>query len=150
MLQLTPVDFASKAIVYLSQQPGSQGQIFHLLTPYRVHQHQVDDWLRAAGYSLEQLSYQQWRETLIQVTSRSPEHALYPLLPLFIERVPNTEGLTVPELFTQDREPHYNRQNLARGLAGTDIICPPIDAELFSVYLSYFIRTGFLPAPARR
>src|SRR5690606_1476185 len=103
--------------------------------------------LRAAGYPLRQLSYPQWRDRLVEVAGRAPGHALYPLLPLFIERVPRTDSLTIPDLFTQDREPLFDRQNLVRGLAGADRVCPPIDAGLFNRYLSYFIRSGFLPPP---
>jgi amino acid adenylation domain-containing protein/thioester reductase-like protein len=147
LLQLTPVDFVSKAIVYLSKQAGSPGQSFHILNPQRLHQRQIDDWLRAAGYKLEQLPYRQWREKLLEVAGRSPDHALYPLLPLFIEQVPGTAGLTVPEIFTQDREPNFDCQNLLTGLAGSGIVCPPLEAELFNTYLAYFTRSGYLPTP---
>jgi hypothetical protein len=51
-------------------------------------------------------------------------------------------------MFTQDREPQFDCQNLARGLAGSGLTCPPVDLELFQRYLSYFIRSGFLPKPA--
>ncbi|WP_267145337.1 hypothetical protein [Nostoc commune] len=39
-------------------------------------------------------------------------------------------------------------QNTLTGLAETTIICPPLDTELLTTYLSYLIRSGFLEHPS--
>lgn len=134
--RLTPVDYVVKAIVHLSRQPTSQGKAFHILTPHHLHQSQLADWVRFLGYELQQISYDQWLAKLIKVAARSPDHALYPLLPFLMEQASMTDG-----------EPQFDCQNLLDGLAGTAIFCPPVDVKLLSTYFSYFIRSGFLEPP---
>jgi hypothetical protein len=69
----------------------------------------------------------------------SPENALYPLMSMFAEETSNTQSKNSPL--------QLDCQNTLTGLAGTPIICPPVDAELFSTYFSYLIQTGFLNPP---
>ena len=39
-------------------------------------------------------------------------------------------------------------QNTLKGLAGSTVTCPPVDAALLSAYFKYFVESGFLPAPS--
>lgn len=41
-------------------------------------------------------------------------------------------------------------QNTLNGLAGSSVVCPPVDAELLNVYFSYFIDSGLPPSPSDR
>jgi thioester reductase-like protein len=136
MWQLTPVDYVAKVIVHLSRQPMSLGKAFHVLSPYHFHQSQLADWVCALGYELHRLPYNQWLAELKKVAQRSPEQALYPLLPVLAE-----------EASLIEEELQFDSQNLLDGLAGTGITCPPVDVELLGTYFSYFIRSGFLEAP---
>ncbi|MFL7792207.1 MAG: SDR family oxidoreductase [Anaerolineae bacterium] len=157
MLHLTPVDYVSRALVHLSTRPASMGRILNMLAPQLVHQSRLAEWLCALGYPVQEIPYDVWVERLIEAAGFSegnvlPEESvrlerneLYSLIPLFIEKVPST-SLTVPQMFTQDREPKLDGRNVIEGLAGTGITCPPIDVDLFAVFLSYFVRSGFLGA----
>jgi amino acid adenylation domain-containing protein/thioester reductase-like protein len=136
MWQLTPVDYVAKVIVHLSRRPMSLGKAFHVLSPYHFHQSQLADWVCALGYELHRLPYNQWLAELKKVAQRSPEQALYPLLPVLAE-----------EASLIEEELQFDSQNLLDGLAGTGITCPPVDVELLGTYFSYFIRSGFLEAP---
>ncbi|GAB1538793.1 hypothetical protein NUACC21_14570 [Scytonema sp. NUACC21] len=134
MVDLTPVDYASKCIVHLSRQQKCLGETFHVVNPHPAHWSNAMTWLRSFGYSLEVISYEQWRAELLKVAEHSSENALYPLIPFFGESAP-------------DDSVRFDCQNTLNGLAGTLINCPSVSAELLNTYLSYYIRRGFLSAP---
>jgi thioester reductase-like protein len=134
--RLAPVDYVSQAIVYLSRQPTTTGKVFNLIAPHRLDLSELADWIRAFGYELRSSSYERWLADLSEVMRHSPEHPLYPLLPLLKERGAAAQG-----------DLRFECQNVVEGLAGTSIACPPIDARLLGTYFSYFVRSGFLDAP---
>jgi myxalamid-type nonribosomal peptide synthetase MxaA len=141
---LTPVDYVSRAIVYLSQQPKQLGKAFDL-----IHSHAPTRWhdllfnkLHALGYPLEQTSYASWRTELIHQTT----NALYPLLSLFPINEDSVEQAATDEPAFDYRQT-ISFQNTLEGLADTDIVCPRFDNELLSTYFSYFWNSGFLEAP---
>lgn len=140
---LMPVDYVSRSIVHLSKQKESLEKTFHLLNPYFTHWSELIDWIRNFGYPLQQVSYEQWRTKLLNATMHSPENALYPLVSLFSEQESAESTLGAALL-------QFDYQNTLNGLADTSIICPKVDAKLFSTYLSYLVRSGFLDAPELR
>ncbi len=133
-VDLTPVDYASRCIVHLSMQKKFLGETFHVVNPLPAHWSNVITWFRSFGYSLEVISYEQWRAELLKVAQHSSENALYPLIPFFGDEAP-------------DDSVKFDCQNTLNGLAGTSINCPSVSAELLNTYLSYYIRSGFLQAP---
>jgi hypothetical protein len=90
--------------------------------------------LRAFGYSIRQLEYTRWLELLRQ--SRV-ENALVHLLSFF-ERM-SEERLGVPP---------FDSRNAREALSDAAVTTPTAEA-LLDVYLSFFVRTGFLPPPER-
>lgn len=134
---IVPVDYVSKAIVHLSKQEESLGKTFHLVHPQTLHSNTLIDYIRSLGYSIEQNSYEQWREKLLNVTQTSLEHPLYSLVPFFPARQPQEEDSNSGLL-------QFDNQNVINGLVGTSITCPPLDNQLLSVYFSYLIKQGFL------
>ncbi|MFB2973203.1 amino acid adenylation domain-containing protein [Aerosakkonema sp. BLCC-F183] len=136
---ITPVDYASKAIVHLSKQKQSLGQNFHLVNPQPAHWHELVNWIRAMGYPLEEISDESWQAKLLNIADNSPENALYPLVSTFSETVSVDDSKAVLE---------FDCQNTINGLAETSIACPPVDAQLLSTYFSYLIRSGFLDSPS--
>lgn len=147
LFNLTPVDYVSRAIIYLSQNSSSPERVFHILNPQTVHWHEIFSWINALGYSLEWISYQQWRTRLLKAFQQSPDNALFPLSHLFKDAVTVDPPLTIQELYVQSRTPKYDCQNLLSGMASSSIVCPSVDAELFKIYCSYFGRKGFLDFP---
>lgn len=134
---IVPVDYVSKAIVNLSKQKESLGKTFHLVHPQTLHSNTLIDHIRSLGYAIEQNSYEQWREKLLNVTQNSFEHSLYSLVPFFPARQTEEEDLNSEFL-------QLDNQNVINGLVGSSISCPPIDNQLLSVYFSYLIKQGFL------
>jgi thioester reductase-like protein len=133
MVDILPVDYVSKAITHLSRQKESEGKTFHLANPNPADVGNVVQQVRSLGYSIEQVSYDQWREKLIN----DPENALYPLLPVFPERISEEQ---------MSGQIQFDIRNTLKGLANTDIVFPPIDDRLLNTYFSYFIHSGFLNA----
>ncbi len=142
LLDLSPVDYVSRAIVYLSRQKESLGKAFHLNNPQPIHWRKFGDLIRSLGYSMDRVSYESWQTQLDQ-NGRSLENPLYPLLPFFLKRW-SEDQLTITELYQQSRRPQISYQETLAAFAGTDIVCPPVEAELLNTYFSYFIRSGFL------
>ncbi|MBW4602151.1 MAG: amino acid adenylation domain-containing protein [Calothrix sp. FI2-JRJ7] len=136
---IVPVDYVSKAIVYLSKQKESLRKNFHLVNPQILHSSILIEHIRSLGYQLEQVSYDEWREKLLNITKGSSEHPLYPLVPFF--PAINSEEKTVDSSSRFILQ--FDCQNTFDGLAGTSITCPAIDNQLLSTYFTYLNKKGF-------
>jgi amino acid adenylation domain-containing protein/thioester reductase-like protein len=134
---IVPVDYVSKAIVHLSKQEESLGKTFHLVHPQTLHTKTLIEHIRSLGYAIEQISYNQWRDKLLNITQGSLEHPLYSLVPFFPARQAQEENSNSGFL-------QLDNQNVTNGLLGTSITCPPIDNKLLGVYFSYLMEQGFM------
>jgi thioester reductase-like protein len=61
MVNILPVDCVSKAIFHLSREKESTGKCFHLVNPRSMHIDDLINRVRSFGYSIEKVSYEQWR-----------------------------------------------------------------------------------------
>jgi thioester reductase-like protein len=145
MLDLSPVDYNSRAIVYLSRQKESLGKVFHLQNPHLLHWSDLVDFICSMGYPMERVSYEEWQVRL----SKARENPLYPLVPFFSHKW-SDDQLTYIELNEQGRRPLISCEETLTALAETSIVCPPLDSKLLGTYFSYFIRSAFLEAPKVR
>ncbi|TAE60229.1 MAG: NAD-dependent epimerase/dehydratase family protein [Nostocales cyanobacterium] len=142
MLDMSPVDYVSKAVVYLSKQEKSIGQAFHLQHPQPASLKSLVEWIRTFGFKLEMIPYQQWQDDLINnVTDK--ENPLYTLKPFLLERW-SDEQITIPDLYLQARRPIISCEETLKALQGSSIVCPEIDSQLLLTYTSYLMQTGFL------
>jgi hypothetical protein len=98
------------------------------------------NYICSLGYPIEQVPYEEWRSQLIN-TEVSPENALYPLISIFSEEASDSDSNTKSK---DSPVQQFDCQNTLTELAKTSIVCPPVNAELFSTYFSYLIQTGFL------
>jgi len=55
MVDMTPVDYVSSAIVHLSRQKESLGKAFHLVNPHSLHLSKLVNEINALGYPLKQM-----------------------------------------------------------------------------------------------
>ncbi|MEA5504348.1 amino acid adenylation domain-containing protein [Halotia wernerae UHCC 0503] len=146
LVDMTPVDYVSQAIVYLSQQKESIGEVFHLLNPHPIKLEELMGWVRSYGYSLRLVAYNEWRQELITAAKHSPDATLYSLLPLFPENRSNNQ-ISIEESLAQSRMTQFDCQNTLDKLADTSVVCPAINDELLKNYFSYFTHHGFLNHP---
>ncbi|HVB61916.1 MAG TPA: thioester reductase domain-containing protein, partial [Ktedonobacteraceae bacterium] len=140
-LEMTPVDYVSQAIVALARRKAALGQSFHLLNPVVANVNELVGWINAFGYPVRQSPYEQWLRELKLVAESPASNELSPFLSMLPrkaqEEQPSEQAVKVL----------YDNRNSRLGLASTGITCPPVDAELVHTYLSYMVRSGFLPAP---
>ena len=141
-VELTPVDYVSKAIVALSRRKASLGQAFHLFNPATIS---IDDLVAAAnafGYPLQRVAYDAWLDEAERLADASTENVLAPLMALFPRK---------GQIGSQGQAPKraLDRRNAVTALSGTSITCPPADSSLIFTYLSYLVQCGFLAAPER-
>jgi thioester reductase-like protein len=82
MLDMTPVDYVSQAIVHLSRQPELVGKAFHLLNPHPIPLDKIVDLLISFGHSIELVSYEEW-----QTTVSDRQNSLSTLAPVIIPSI---------------------------------------------------------------
>ncbi|XXX76424.1 amino acid adenylation domain-containing protein [Sorangium sp. So ce134] len=144
--ELVTVDYVSRAIVHLSRRPGALGKVFHLVPapPHRLDLNGFFDLLGSCGRPLSRLPYARWCEELLKRIRRSADSPWLPLLPMLTERVHG--DLTRWELY--EKMPACDARNTLDGLAGTGIVCPPMNRRLLDRIFAYYARIGYLSAPA--
>ncbi|MGQ0592974.1 MAG: non-ribosomal peptide synthetase family protein [Gammaproteobacteria bacterium] len=138
---IVPVDYVSRAIVYLSRTPDAIGGTFHLNNKCLVSSTALLDWIKSFGYSVGQQSYLEWREKVMEVAEQSSHHPLYPLLPMFRANTPRGDS-------PSDLRERYNCSRTLEALMDSGIRCPVPDRALLEAYLSYLQRTGSLAPSA--
>ncbi|MGJ3248939.1 MAG: amino acid adenylation domain-containing protein [Elainellaceae cyanobacterium] len=135
-LDMTPVDYVSQATVYLSRQPTSFGQSFHLVNPKPIALNQILQQINNLGYAVKRVPYEQW-EIMIQET----RNALSPLAtlittPLQERQISRLEGwLAGSQLF--------DCQHTLSVLNDSGIACPEVDGELLDKYFTNLFDNNF-------
>ncbi|MBW4594670.1 MAG: amino acid adenylation domain-containing protein [Brasilonema angustatum HA4187-MV1] len=126
-LNLTPVDYVSRAIAYLSRQKGSVGKVFHIGNPQPLPMRQLVRSINDLGYSVRFISYEQWQTKLLN-SNIFQDTALSPVVSLFTEKMSPKQQtyLETSALVCQT----FDYQNTLNGLAGTSIACPPVSLKL--------------------
>jgi thioester reductase-like protein len=142
-MTLTPVDFLTTSLVTLSLRPRHLGKIFHLSNGDRYSSDDIFAWVRAFGYPLEQVPYEAWDGAL---RARGHEIALAPML-LFLEQAAELD-IKPSDWFSN--EPRFDATQTLATLAGEGITCPSPGGALTAVYLTHFIRSGYLEPPPQR
>lgn len=142
MLDISPVDYVSKSIVYLSLQQKSLGHAFHLQHPEPVPFMDMVKWLQSFGFPIEIIPYEEWQNRLT-TDLVTPENPLYTLRPFLLERW-SKDKLTVPDLYLNAHRPQISCAATQQALAESSIRCAPLDSKLFITYSSYLIQNGFL------
>ncbi|KXP09127.1 hypothetical protein AXK57_15150 [Tsukamurella pulmonis] len=134
---ITPVDYVVGAIAKLAGQPELAGRTFHVVSPETVAVPDLVRWMSDFGYAGEELPFGQWCERAAELAEREGDETAAALAP-FLSATPLDN---MPDATFDDA-------NVREGLAGTGIVCPPIDGALLRRYFEWFIDCGYLPAPS--
>jgi thioester reductase-like protein len=145
-LLLTPVDYVSRAIVYLSQQSASLGETFHFINPEPVTMRQFHALIRSAGYRLQEVPFDRWRCSLGEAAAQ--DNVLSGLLP-FLSATENGDNFDSMPLWPPPHVRFASEKTLVR-LQGSGIECPPMSQELVNRCVDYFLQTGFVTVPRRQ
>ncbi|WP_443072524.1 thioester reductase domain-containing protein [Streptomyces sp. NBC_01485] len=130
---LMPVGYTSAAILYLSRRPGTANGTFHVCNHGGVTFREMIEELRARGYALPVRDPGTWRD----LVTADPGNALLPLLDAFDVMAAD------PGAFS----PAVDDSGTAAALAGSGIICPPADRELFRKHVDFFTEAGYFAPP---
>lgn len=158
-MDMTPVDYVSRAIVQLSKGSQAIGQIYHLANPRPVHVKELVSWIRSLGYPIRHTSYENWRSEMSALAGHISIAQLFSM-PL-ADKVPGWMTNLLSSSYQSGvdgvisaigaryatQSVRLDCENTIRDLAGTSIACPVVDHSLLNIYFSYFIRVGFLKAP---
>ncbi len=139
-ISLTPVDYVSNAIAYLSRQESSIGNAFHLVNPQPTHLSTLVEEINKFGYPVKQIAYDKWQGELLNPDAAS--NALTPIAAMFTEKVAQSQ-LTYIELSSMVLQV-LDSQNTLVGLSDSGINCPVIDSQLLRTYLSALTRSRSL------
>jgi thioester reductase-like protein len=141
-MDMTPVDYVARSIVYLSRQKESRGRVFHLLNPRPITWGSIMDCAMESGYPMEKLPFDDW-VSAIETYADSETNPLSPLLPFlhldFAARMFGVSEAAYRALGTE---------HTLQALCGSGITCAPVDSVLVGTYLRRFVEMGRLhPAP---
>jgi thioester reductase-like protein len=121
-IDITPVDYVSKAIVHLSLQQESLGKAFHLVNPQPVPLNVIVNQLISLGHPIKRVSYEQWKTILSHQSN-----ALRTIAPVITASV-DERKLTYLEMWLGDSH-LFDCHNTIVGLDGSGISCPTINSK---------------------
>lgn len=129
ILNLVPVDYISKTIVYLSQQELSLNNTFNLVNPRPLKWSQLLEWIKETNQKIEIVSYQEWYKKLQQVIHSKIDHELAPFLSLL-----KFENFLQRSLGSFEFEENKTLQNLFNLVS-----CPCVNEKLLEAYFCDYI-----------
>ena len=136
---LAPVDYVSRAIVYLAQQPANFGKTLHLGGPHATTWEAFFTSVKALGYPLERVPLAAWKTALAAHAAQRPD-APHAQMMHMLSRAP---------LPIFKPKPTYDTRVAQEALAAASLTCPPLDTALLATYLADLQQCGFLPSPKR-
>jgi thioester reductase-like protein len=143
VIEIAPVDYVSRAIVYLSRQEESIGKAFHLINPSSASWEDTKEWLNGLGYPVRFVPYPEWERALIASNQVENNH-LRNLIPFFLNRWSGRQ-LTFPQL--SELRARLDCRETVRALAGSKIECAAMTQKQLAIYLKYFISVGLFDPP---
>ncbi len=145
--RVSPVDFVSRAIVWLSLRPESRGRTFHPLNPHLSTVEELLAAARAFGYRLAPAPIGAWRRQLAAAVEAGEDNALAPLLALFAATQGAADGDARGAEGAAPRI-RYECRGTSRALAAGPVGPPGPEEDLVSTFLADFVERGLLPPPA--
>lgn len=143
LVEMTPVDFVSKAITTLADHEDMSQPIFHLGDPAPINANDVFSYLNQLGYTTEKLAFEKWAALWKQKrgSGRWGEGSFtvdilrsgMPTVDFIQEVTVLNDAKTTPIL-----ESVFGLRR------------PKIDAKLLETYTRHFYARGWLPRPPRK
>lgn len=139
-IDMTPVNYVSAAITYLSQQEKFANQVYHLTCPKPIPLPTFVDWINDNGYEAKLLAYDDWLQLIVNI---STDNTLYTLIPFLTEKQ-MIHKTTFLELFALANNPMFSQVNTQAALKDSHIKCAQIDDVLLRTYFNYFTEIHYL------
>lgn len=135
LLNIVPVDYVSRAVVTLSQQPSSLGRSMNITNPQPVRWSDLLEMAADIGYPVKRLTYESWYADLLKVESRTTNNMLAPLAALFSNRQ-----------FIQKSLGAFNFacSSTHQKLSAQGVSCPPVEPQFIKACIADLARQQFL------
>lgn len=132
-LDCTPVDYAAKAMVYLSLL--KEGNTYHIANTKGFSLVMIVETLKKIGVQLEEVSLKMWADSEYQ----SPEaSAAYMALCRVIPERSSFQRYRAMDLF-QATDVFFDQRNTSQGLESSSIACPSANEALLEKYLEQIL-----------
>ncbi|MEU8581024.1 amino acid adenylation domain-containing protein [Streptomyces abikoensis] len=145
-MDFVPVDHLAEAVVHIATRRPAGWRVHHLINPRPAMLSDVLDRMRAAGFAIRTLPYDQWVGELVRHVARNPKSATAPFVSLCVDRSRNAD-MSVKEMYLKGVFPVLGRRNAEEALDGSGLDCPPVDTALLDRYLEFFFSSGYIPRP---
>ncbi|WP_078876435.1 amino acid adenylation domain-containing protein [Streptomyces sp. 150FB] len=145
-LDFVPVDHTAAVITRIITHDKPDGRVYHVTNPRPALLDLAVRRLRAMGYPVRDLPYDDWVASVDRLAADNPEHPMSPYLPMFMEPAHDWAS-SVKEMYCEGTFPAFDRTNVEEAVAGSGLRCPPVDDALLDLYLRYLRDSGFLPPP---
>lgn len=140
-LDLTPVDYVSRALVELSRRPEALDRTFHLVNANPPNTPDLAEAFTTAGYPVEVRSLAEWRQAVGEVAERLSDFRLAATLMLF----PTGNGSEGPTpRFPVVYRVRFDDTEARALLEPAGIRCPRIDGPLVARYVAFIRQTNQL------
>ncbi|GIJ48005.1 hypothetical protein Val02_48910 [Virgisporangium aliadipatigenens] len=147
-LDLVPVDVLAAQIVHIALTRTRSVHTYHLTNPRPASLDDMVDVLRAHGYPVRRVPFEEWVAEAVRHVCDHPGHPFTPFVPLWVDRSPRS-GLVVKEMYLAEHFPRFGREHARDAVAGLDAAMPAVDADLLGRYVAFFQRAGYFPPPPR-
>ncbi|NEO86013.1 MAG: amino acid adenylation domain-containing protein [Spirulina sp. SIO3F2] len=140
VFNVAPVDHFSKSTIYLSLQPASIGKNFNCINPNPVSMRRFVAVINECGYPVKSVSHATWELLLSEYVD-----TLDGIVHVLTSKA-NAENWSYIERSSVGAG-QVSCQNVLAGLAGTEIVCPDVTAQLLRPYFKFVAEVGFLALP---
>ena len=144
-MDFVPVDHVADTVVHIATSHTATRRTYHLTNPKPASLGDVVDRMRAFGYDITTLPYDQWVTELVRHVMRDPTTPTAPFVSLCVDRVRGAD-ISVKEMYLEGVFPTLGRDNTDAATSGA-FDCPPVDTALVDRYLEYFFASGFIRRP---
>ncbi|XP_046580237.1 linear gramicidin synthase subunit D-like [Haliotis rubra] len=140
-MEMTPVDFAAKVIVRITQNPSVMGKTFHVINTQPIKARWVFEWMYGHGFTLKFVPFSEWRNAVLgQSNGHSSQSSLLPqLLDTYIKDASFFEKLSM-----------YTNDSLLSTLSQLGLTYAYTDSVLLNHYLTKLLDKKLIVKRRRR
>ncbi len=140
---LTPVDYVARWMKEISSKPACLGKTFHVVNPQLVAWPNLVRGLQQAGYELNLVQFEQWKQEFIATFGEFPEDWMSWLIPRGTAAVQGSVAESVARVKIS-----YDCSEVQSLMASSSAVNFPSESELLQTYLRGLVQASLLPPPS--
>ncbi|MCD6569379.1 MAG: amino acid adenylation domain-containing protein, partial [Deltaproteobacteria bacterium] len=139
LIDLTPIDSCSEAMVELMLLPETAGQTMHVYNPYQISPKDLAGMLQSIGYSIEIISPEDYLSSIHKVKTDSEKGEVLEKLVPHISATPTPKTRVI-----------YDNRIAMHFLKATGFKWPKLDGDLIDNLIKYCVDIGFIKPPVEK